>query len=1198
MEEKRNKGPRRGAFFLSVLLVVAGLFGLILVSEEVSAAGPMVTITHPTEGMTVYGDTTDLNLTFEDFSLNPVFGGSNVAGEGHWVLRVNDAQYGMYAIKNVSLSPLPEGNHIFEVELLNNDNTSLTPKVNATVNITVAYPSIEILEPYEGAILYGGMMNLKAGVENFTLTSDFGGTNVNGEGHWHVYINDVLQNPYSGPWANFTRLPAGDHEIKADLRNNDHSAISPPSEDMINITVVFEMPEIMVTNLPMRAIGYGGVLNMHVGVNNFSLVQKFGQANVAKEGHYHLYINDVMQGMYTGEWLNLTGLPAGDHDFRLELVNNDHSSLMPEVNYEFDVTIVGNEPKIMLTHPMDGHIQYDGDLAVHVMIENFTMNSSAIGMDPVPGEGHYHIYINDALVGPYTDMMTVLTDLPVGDHVIKVELRNNDHTPLMPPVMDMASFSIVDADPMIDIFSPDNGTILYQDHLDLEVMISDLTMNASAIGGMNVAGEGHYHIYINDVLVGPYTDMMVTLSDLPAGDHVLKVMLVNNDHSPVIPEAMDMIHFTIVDADPSINLIEPMNNSIHYQDSIHVHVNIEQFMMNASAIGGMNKAGEGHYHIYINDGLVGPYTESMVTLSDLPAGDHVLKVVLVNNDHSHIMPMAMDMVHFTIVEEVPEIMIDMPVNGTIVYGDMLHVDVMVNNFTLNETAIGGMNMPGEGHWHLYINDDLIGPYATHMATLTDLPAGDHVLKVELRNNDHSMLTGPMDHFMDMVHFTISDMRPEIHIVHPMHGAIIYDDMIHLQVDVMNFTLNGTMIGSDMNMEGEGHYHIYINDNLVGPYNETMVNLTDLPAGDHVLKVVLVNNDHSHIQPMVMDMINFTISDDRPSISIVKPTDGAFFYGGDLEVEVSISGLMMNQSAIGGNNTAGEGHWHLYINDGLIGPYTDNTVMLSDLPVGHHVLKVQLMNNDHTPVMPEAHDMVEFHLLAVPMIMIESPANGTTIEGTSLDLEVEVTNFMLNSSAVGGTNAPGEGHYHIYINGDLVGPYTDLMVTLTDLPAGDHELKVELKNNDHSALGVEAMDMIQFTIVEPVTEITVTFGPVLSDGEPLEGAEVEIMSGGNSYKATTGADGIATFTLPASWEGADIDFKVTKDGYDDLEGTGSVGDDGSISVTGDLEVDEESDDDGTDPTIWIIVIVLIVVVLIGLFIILRPKDKKEDGLYEE
>jgi hypothetical protein len=535
-----------------------------------------------------------------------------------------------------------------------------------------------------------------------------------------------------------------------------------------------------------------------------------------------------------------------------------------------------------------------------------------------------------------------------------------------------------------------------------------------------------------------------------------------------------------------------------------------------------------------------------------------------------------------------------PMNGTISYGGMLEVEVMIHNFTMNASAIGMDNMAGEGHWHLYINDNLIGPYTDMMTVLKDLPAGDHVIKVELRNNDHSMLYGPMDHFMDMAHFTIVEEHPMIHIMHPMNGSMIYSDTLDIHVDIMNFTLNGSAVGG-MNMAGEGHYHIYINDVLIGPYNETMVTLTDLPAGDHVLKVVLVNNDHSHISPMVMDMVHFTLSDDRPMIEILKPMDEAYFYGGELMVEVSIDGLLMNASAIGGNNTLGEGHWHLYINGDLIGPYTGSMVTLTGLPAGHHELKVMLVNNDHTPVMPNAMDMVMFHLLPVPTIEITSPANGTVIEGTSLDLEVAITDFIMNSSAIGGTNMAGEGHYHIYINGDLVGPYTDMMVTLEDLPAGDHVLKVELRNNDHSVIGVEAMDMISFTISPPPEDIEITFGPVLSDGEPLEGAMVEIMSGSMKYEATTDENGIATFTVPAEWVDQTIDYKVMKDGYEDLEGSGEVGET-SITVSGDIEVDEESDD--PDNTfVYILVILIALIVVVAIFFMLRSKGKDEDMMEE-
>jgi hypothetical protein len=428
----------------------------------------------------------------------------------------------------------------------------------------------------------------------------------------------------------------------------------------------------------------------------------------------------------------------------------------------------------------------------------------------------------------------------------------------------------------------------------------------------------------------------------------------------------------------------------------------------------------------------------------------------------------------------------------------------------------------------------------------------------------------------------------------MHGAIIYSNMTDLHVDVMNFTLNGSATGG-MNMEGEGHYHIYINDVLVGPYNETMVHLKDLPAGDHVLKVVLVNNDHSHIHPMTMDMIEFTLMDERPMISIVKPGAGDYFYGSTLEVQVAIEDLMMNASAIGGNNSAGEGHWHLYINGDLIGPYTDSMVTLTDLPVGHHTLKVMLANNDHTPVMPEASAMVDFHLLGIPSIEIVSPVNGTTLEGNTLAFEVEVMNFILNSSAIGGSNMPGEGHYHVYINDVLVGPYTDTMVSIPDLPAGDHILKVELYNNDHSALDIVAMDMIYFTILEsePMdTNITIMFGPVLHEDDPVEGARVELSYGGSMFTGTTGSDGKVSFTVPMEWEGMEVNYKVMMDDYEDLEGTGTVSDDGMVSVSGDIELEKEDEDDD-NMMIWLIIIILVILLIVGAIVILRPKGETSD-----
>ena len=64
------------------------------------------------------------------------------------------------------------------------------------------------------------------------------------------------------------------------------------------------------------------------------------------------------------------------------------------------------------------------------------------------------------------------------------------------------------------------------------------------------------------------------------------------------------------------------------------------------------------------------------------------------------------------------------------------VQVMTTNFTFTPEHLDGAPVPGEGHVHLYIDNDLIimlGPWY-HIDILTP---GAHTIRVGLFNNDHS-----------------------------------------------------------------------------------------------------------------------------------------------------------------------------------------------------------------------------------------------------------------------------------------------------------------------------------------------------------------------------------------------------------------------------------------------------------------------------
>lgn len=103
----------------------------------------------------------------------------------------------------------------------------------------------------------------------------------------------------------------------------------------------------------------------------------------------------------------------------------------------------------------------------------------------------------------------------------------------------------------------------------------------------------------------------------------------------------------------------------------------------------------------------------------------------------------------------------------------------------------------------------------------------------------------------------------------------------------------------------------------------------------------------------------------------------------------------------------------------------------------------------------------------------SPETGST-SSDQVDAEVELSGFELNAADVGKAATPGTGHLHFSMdggkfdhpkysgaNGQLAkklgvdgkySPSTTPTITYKGLPAGEHTLRVELANNDHSPTG--------------------------------------------------------------------------------------------------------------------------------------------------
>ena len=73
-------------------------------------------------------------------------------------------------------------------------------------------------------------------------------------------------------------------------------------------------------------------------------------------------------------------------------------------------------------------VEYCSDLFVVVDIDLLTISSANYDGDPVPGEGHWHLYVDGELIKTSVDDWTTLTELEDGMRSIVVSLHENDHT--------------------------------------------------------------------------------------------------------------------------------------------------------------------------------------------------------------------------------------------------------------------------------------------------------------------------------------------------------------------------------------------------------------------------------------------------------------------------------------------------------------------------------------------------------------------------------------------------------------------------------------------------------------------------------------------------------------------------------------------------------------------------------------------------
>ncbi len=134
-------------------------------------------------------------------------------------------------------------------------------------------------------------------------------------------------------------------------------------------------------------------------------------------------------------------------EFLETTVNAGENSVSAEVSHFSTFALLAQIPPLLsITSPREGATLEPGNITLTIAVNYF--NLMAPGGDPVSGEGHIHYYLDvdipttpgqPAVTEPGTykatpDTSVTWENVALGEHTFGVQLVNNNHTPLDPPV--------------------------------------------------------------------------------------------------------------------------------------------------------------------------------------------------------------------------------------------------------------------------------------------------------------------------------------------------------------------------------------------------------------------------------------------------------------------------------------------------------------------------------------------------------------------------------------------------------------------------------------------------------------------------------------------------------------------------------------------------------------------------------------------
>ena len=214
-------------------------------------------------------------------------------------------------------------------------------------------------------------------------------------------------------------------------------------------------------------------------------------------------------------------------------------------------------PSLSILAPANDQVIGNGTpVIVSFAVANFVLvQPGRVGQVGGPTEGHVDLDVDGVYSRLLTRVEPVSLPLESGPHTIRLQLAQDNGTPLNPDVA--ASVRVVATQgpavgtPTITIVSPKPGPTISHD-LYVAVEVTNFTL-VDAHGQPNAPNEGHVQLFLNGVLhQEPRAYDLGFIVDMPDGNSTITARLVNNDDTALNPDVSASVTVRILGAaDPT-----------------------------------------------------------------------------------------------------------------------------------------------------------------------------------------------------------------------------------------------------------------------------------------------------------------------------------------------------------------------------------------------------------------------------------------------------------------------------------------------------------------------------------------------------------------------------------------------------------------------------------------------------------------------